>query len=70
MAGAAGAVVEQVGAGFNLVGDRQEDQPSHQLDRVARGPAIAGLFVVVFVEAAHQLLEDRAHGVIVELAQG
>ena len=65
-AGAAGAVVEQVGARLDLVGDRQEDQVRHQLDGVARRPVLAGLLVVLLVEAADQLLEDRAHGVVVE----
>ena len=65
-AGAAGAVVEQVGAGLDLVGDGQEDQLRHELDGVARRPVLAGLLVVLLVEAADQLLEDRAHGVVVE----
>ena len=65
-AGAAGAVVQQVGAGGDLVGDGLEDQLRHQPDRVARGPVLARLLVVLLVEAAHQLLEDRAHAVIVE----
>ena len=65
-AGAAGAVVEEVGARLDLVGDRQEDQVRHQLDGVARRPVLAGLLVVLLVEAADQLLEDRAHPVVVE----
>jgi hypothetical protein len=65
-AGAAGAVVEQVGARLDLVGDGQEDQPRHQLHGVARRPVLAGLLVVLLVEAADQLLEDRAHRVVVE----
>ena len=65
-AGAAGAVVDQVGAGLDLVGDRQEDQVGHELDGVARRPVLAGLLVVLLVEPADQLLEDRAHGMIVE----
>ena len=65
-AGAAGAVVQQVGAGADPVGDRQEDQLRHQPDRVARRPVLARLLVVLLVEAAHQLLEDRAHAVVVE----
>ena len=65
-AGAAGAVVEQVGAGLDLVGDRQEDQLRHQLDGVARRPVLAGFLVVLLVEAADQFLEDRAHRVVVE----
>ena len=35
-AGAAGAVVDQIGAGFDLVGDRQEDQVGHELHHIAR----------------------------------
>ena len=65
-AGAAGAVVEQVGAGLDLVGDGQEDQLRHQPHGVPRGPVLARLLVVLLVEAAHQLLEDRAHAVVVE----
>ena len=65
-AGAAGAVVQQVGAGPDPVGDRQEDQLRHQPDGVARRPVLARLLVVLLVEAAHQLLEDRAHAVVVE----
>ena len=38
----------------------------HQLHGVARRPVLAGLLVVLLVEAADQLLEDRAHGVVVE----
>ena len=52
--------------GLDLVGDRPHDELRHQLDRVARRPVLARLLVVLFVEAAHQLLEDRAHRVIVE----
>ena len=65
-AGAAGAVVDEVGAGFDLVGDGQEDQVGHELHHVAGGEVLARLLVVLFVEAADQFLEDRAHGVVVE----
>jgi hypothetical protein len=65
-AGAQGAVVQQVGSRLDLVGDGQEDQPGHELDRVAWGPVLAGLLVVLLVEAPYQLLEDRAHAVVVE----
>ena len=65
-AGAAGAVVDQIGAGLDLVGDGQEDQSRHQSDGVARRPVLARLFVVLLVEAPDQLLEDRAHRVVVE----
>ena len=65
-AGAAGAVVQQVRARGDLVGDRLEDQLRHQPDRIARSPVLARLLVVLLVEAAHQFLEDRAHAVVVE----
>ena len=65
-AGAAGAVIEQVGARLELVGDGQEDERRHQPHGVARRPVLARLLVVLLVEAADQLLEDRAHPVVVE----
>ena len=52
--------------GGDLVGDGLEDQLRHQPDRVARGPVLARLLVVLLVEAAYQFLEDRAHAVVVE----
>ena len=63
---AAGAVVEQVGARFDLVGDGQEDQLGHELHGVARRPVLARLLVILLVEAPDQLLEDRPHRVVVE----
>ena len=65
-AGAASPVIQQVGAGGDPVGDGLEDQLRHQPDRIARGPVLTRLLVVLLVEAAHQLLEDRAHAVVVE----
>ena len=65
-AGAAGAVVEQVGAGLDLLGDGEEDKFGHEPHGVARRPVLAGLFVVLLVEAPHQLFEDGAHAVVVE----
>ncbi len=65
-AGAAGAVVEQVGAGLDLGLDGQEDEVRHQPHGVARRPVLAGLLVVLLVELADQLLEDRAHRVVVD----
>ena len=65
-AGAARAVVDQVGAGLDPIGDRQKDQIGHKLDHVARREMLAGLLVVFLVEAADQLLKDRAHPVVVE----
>ena len=57
-AGAAGAVIEQVGARLELVGDGEEDERRHQPHSVARRPVLARLLVVLLVEAADQLLED------------
>ena len=65
-AGAAGPVVNKVGARFDIVGHRQEDQVGHELDHIAGREVLSGLFVVLLVEAADQLLEDGAHGVVVE----
>ena len=65
-AGAAGAVVEQVGARLELVGDGEEDELRHQPHGVARRPVLARLLVVLLVEAPDQFLEDRAHPVVVE----
>ena len=63
---AAGAVVEQVGAGPDLGLDGQKDQVRHQSHGVARGPVLARLLVVLLVELADQLLEDRPHRVVVD----
>jgi hypothetical protein len=63
---AAGPVVEQVGARLDPVGDGQEDQLRHQPHGVARRPVLARLLVVLLVEAPDQLLEHRAHAVVVE----
>ena len=65
----AGTVIDQIGAGFEAVGDRQKDQVGHERHHVARGEVLAGLFVVLLVETADQLLEDRAHGMVVERGQ-
>ena len=64
--GAARPIVEQVSPRLDLVGDGEEQQPRHERHRVARGPVLAGLFVVLLVEPAHELLEHRAHAVVVE----
>ena len=65
-AGPASAVVEQVGAGLDLVGYGQEDQVRHEVHGVARCEVLARLLVVLLVEAPDQFLEDRAHAVVVE----
>ena len=65
-AGAAGTVVHQIGSGVDPVGDGQEDELRHQAHGIARGPVLAGLLIVLLVEAADQLLEDRAHRVVIQ----
>ena len=69
-AGAARAVVEQIGAGFELLLDWQEHQVRHQPHGVTRSPVFARFFVVLLVELAHQLLEDRTHRVVVDARWG
>gem|GEM_PF-1948560 len=49
-----------------FLGDRQEDELGHELDCVAGCPVLSCLFIVFLVEAAHEFLEDGAHGVVVE----
>ncbi len=63
---AARAVIDQVSVGLDLPGDGQKDEVGHQPHHVARGEVLAGLLVVLLVEAANQLLEQRAHGVVVQ----
>ena len=65
-AGAAGTVVHQVGPGVDPVGDRHEDQLRHERHGIARGPVLAGFLVVFLIETADQLLEDRAHRVVIQ----
>ena len=66
-AGAAGPVVDQVGAVGDLVGNRQEDQVGHELHPASRGvKCLSRFLVVLLVEASDQLLEDGPHRVVVE----
>ena len=60
------AVVQEVGAGLDLVRDGQEDQVRHQPHGIAGRPVLAGCLVVLIVEATDQFLEDRAHAMVVE----
>ena len=68
-AGAASAVVDQVGAGPDLIGDGQEDEAGHELHHVPRSEVFPGLLVVLLVEAPDELFEDRAHAVVVQAVQ-
>ncbi len=63
---AARPVVEDVGAGQELLHYGQEGQVGHQAHHVARGKVLACLLVVLLAEAPDQLLEDRTHPVVVE----
>ena len=65
-AGAAGSVIEQIGAGFDLIDDGQENEFRHERHGVARGPVFSGLLVVFFIEATNQFFEDRTHAMVVE----
>ena len=64
-AGAASAVVDQVGAGPDLIGNRQEYEAGHKLHHVPGSEVLTGLLVVLLVEAPDELFEDRAHAVVV-----
>ena len=65
-AGAASAVVKQIGAGFELLGDGAKDEIGHQPHGVAGRPVLAGFLVVFLVELADQFLEHGAHRVVVD----
>ena len=49
--------------------DRLEDDVGHELDHLTGREVLSGLFVVLFVETADQLLEDIAHPQIGECGQ-
>ena len=66
---AACAVVDEVGSRLDPVGGGLEDEVGHELHDVAWGEVLASLLVVLLVEAADELLEYRAHGVVVEPLQ-
>ena len=68
-AGADGAVVEEVGTGLDLVGDGLKHQLGHEFDGVAWCPVFAGFLVVFLVETTYEVLEDGAHGVVVQFGQ-
>jgi hypothetical protein len=47
----------------------QENKIRHETDRITRSPVLTGIFDILLIEAAHKLLEHRAHGVIVQAGQ-
>src|SRR5438874_9689146 len=54
-AGAQRSVVKQISSRFNLVRDWEEEEISHQLNRVARRPVFTCFFIVLSIEATNQL---------------
>ena len=65
-AGAHRAVVETVGSRGDRFSHGFEHEPGHQAHRITGRPVLTSFLVVLFVEAAHQLLEHRTHAVVVE----
>ncbi len=45
----------------------REEEIHHQMDDIARGEVLPGIFIQRFVEFPDQLLEDRSHGRVVDL---
>ena len=64
--GAAGPVVDEVGALADLVRHGGKDEAGHELDDIPGSKVLPRLLVVLLVEAADKLLEDHAHGVVVQ----
>ena len=65
-AGAARAVIDEVGTGPDLFGNRQEDEPCHELHHVPGREVLSGLLIVLLIEAPYELFEDRTHAVVVQ----
>ena len=60
------AIIAGVRGILNLFRDRHEDQVGHKFNGVTRREMLSCLLVVFFVESPDQLLEDHAHGVVVQ----
>ena len=67
--GTARAVIDAVSGVPDVIGYGHKDQISHELYHIAGRKMLAGLFVVFFVKAPNELLEDRSHGMIVQTRQ-
>ena len=63
---AARAVIAGIGGVLDLIRDGRKHEVGHQIHDVAGRPVLTGLLVVGLVEAAHKLLEDGAHGMVVQ----
>src|SRR5947209_6767634 len=68
-AGATGAIVKQIGAGFDSAGNGKKHETRHEFDYIAWRPVLSGLLVVVLIEHAHEVFEDGTHGVVVETGE-
>src|SRR5437762_1322107 len=44
---ATSAIVDQVRAGFDLIGNWEENEVRHQFDGIARSPVFASLFIIL-----------------------
>ena len=64
-----GSVIARVRGVLDLVGDGRKHQVCHQLHDVAGRPVLASFLVVGLIEAANQLLKQRAHGMVVQAGQ-
>lgn len=63
------SVIARVRGVLDLVSDGREHKVRHQFHDVAGRPVLAGFFVVGLIEAANQLLKQRAHGMVVQAGQ-
>ena len=66
---AAGAIIKQIGTRLDLVGHRKKHQAGHEPHGVAGCPVFAGFGVIFFIELAHQVFKDGAHGMIIQTGQ-
>ena len=62
-------IVASIGSILDLSGNRHKDEVGHQFDGVARREVLSGFLVVFLVESPDQLLENHAHGVVVQPRQ-
>ena len=58
-----------IGGILDLIRDGRKHKVSHQLHNVAGRPVLTGFLIVGLVEAAHKLLEDGAHSMVVQTGE-
>ena len=66
---AACTVITGIGGVLDLIRDGRKHKVSHQLHNVAGRPVLTGFLIVGLVEAAHKLLEDGAHSMVVQTGE-